>query len=64
MEKKKAIICTVLYAFVLVTVLTISFFVKNYDYGISLYNIIMSIVAYSWLGNSVVKFYNWLKNNE
>ena len=64
MEKKKAIICTVLYALVLVTVLTVSFFVKNDDYGISLYHIIMNIVAYSWIGNSVVRFYNWLKNNE
>lgn len=60
MSKKKAIICTVLYAIVLVVLLTVSFFIKNNEYGISLYQLITGMIANSWLGCSVGKFYEWL----
>lgn len=60
MSKKKAIVCTVLYVVMLVGVLTASFFIKNDEYGISLYQIIVGVIANSWLGCSVEKFYKWL----
>ncbi len=60
MSKKKAIVCTVLYVVMLVGVLTASFFIKNDEYGISLYQLIMSVVANICIGSSVEKFYKWL----
>ena len=60
MSKKKAIICTILYTIVLVVLLTASFFIKNNEYGISLYQIITGVIANAWLGCSVEKFYKWL----
>ena len=60
MAKKKAFICATLYAVVLVCVLTVSFYIKNENYGISLYQLIMNAVANAWLGCSVGKFYKWL----
>lgn len=60
MDKKKAVVCTILYVIVIVAVLTISFFVRNEEYGISLYQLIMCIVANTCIGSSVEKFYNWL----
>ena len=63
MNKKKAVICATLYAVVLVVVLTASFFIKNNEYGISLYQLITGVIANSWLGCSVEKFYKWLMSN-
>lgn len=60
MSKKKAILCTVLYIIVLVVSLTASFFIKNNEYGISLYQLITGVIANAWLGCSVEKFYKWL----
>lgn len=60
MSKNKAIVCTVLYAIVLVVSLIASFFIKNNAYGISLYQIITGMIANAWLGCSVEKFYKWL----
>lgn len=60
MRKKKAILCTVLYAIVLVVVLTFAFFIKSDITGISLYQLIMNIIANAWIGCSVDKFYKWL----
>lgn len=60
MSKKKAFVCTILYVIVLVGILTASFFVKKEAYGISLYQLIMTIIANIWLGCSITKFYEWL----
>lgn len=60
MSKKKAILCTVLYAIVLVVSLTVAFFIKSDITGISLYQLIMNVIANAWIGCSVGKFYKWL----
>lgn len=60
MSKKKAILCTALYTIVLVVALTAAFFIKSDITGISLYQLIMSMIANAWLGCSVEKFYKWL----
>lgn len=59
MSKWKARLCTALLVLVLAIVLTASFFVKNY-YGITLYQIIISAIAYLWIGERIEKFYKWL----
>lgn len=59
MSKWKARICTALFIIVLAVVLTTSFFVKSH-YGFSLYDIIISAIAYLWIGERIENFYNWL----
>lgn len=62
MSKWKAIICTALIVVAMTVVLTTSFFIKNY-YGVTLYQIIISAIAYLWIGEHIEKFYEWLRNN-
>lgn len=59
-NKKKAIVCTVLYTIVIVGALVGSAFIKNETIGISLYQIIMYAIAYVCIGNSVLRFYDWM----
>ena len=60
MNKWKARLCTALLVIVMVVVLTGSFFVKNM-YGVTLYQIIISGIAYIWIGEHIEKFYLWLQ---
>lgn len=64
MSKKKAVVCTILYAIVIIVVSTASLFIKSPVNGISLYQLIVSMIGSMWLGNSVVKFYEWLRKQE
>lgn len=59
MSKWKARLCTALLVIVMAVVLTASFFVKS-PYGFSLYQVIMSAIAYLWIGDHINKFYQWL----
>ena len=59
MSKWIARLCTALFVIVLTVILTASFFVKN-EYGISLYQIIISAIGYMWIGEHIEKFYQWL----
>ena len=61
MDKKKAVICTILYVIVISVIMTVSWFVRNEELGISLYQLIVGVIANMCLGNSVVKFYEWLR---
>lgn len=60
MDKKKAIVCTILYVIALTSILTASWFVKSKIAEINLYQLIMCAIGSIWVGNSVVKFYDWL----
>lgn len=60
MEKKKAIVCTILYATVIIGLLTGSIFIKNEELGIGLYQLIMYAIANVCIGNSIKKFYDWM----
>ena len=64
MSKKKAVVCTILYVIVIIVVSTASLFIKSPVNGISLYQLIVSMIGSMWLGNSVVKFYEWLRKQE
>ena len=64
MRKKKAVVCTILYAIVITVVLTASFFIKSAVNGISLYQLIVSMIGNMWIGNSVAKFYELLRKQE
>lgn len=60
MEKKKAIVCTVLLVVVITVALTASFFIKGEETGISLYGLIISAMGYWYIGERIKDFYNWL----
>ena len=60
MSKNKAILCTTLLLIVIAVMLTLSYFVRNEEYGLNLYNILMSAIAYHGIGNFLGKFYEWL----
>lgn len=59
MNKFKAIICTILYAVVLIVALIVAHSINGVC-GINLYQLIMNAIANAWLGYSVVKFYTWI----
>lgn len=63
MNQWKSIICTILYVIMITVVLTVSWFVKNEKLGISLYQLILNVIANMWIGTSVVKFYEWLRKD-
>ena len=60
MSKNKAVLCTILLMIVIGVVLTLSYFVRNEEYGLNLYNIIMSSFGYISIGGFLGKFYEWL----
>ena len=60
MSKKKAIVCTVLFAFTLMTLWIASFFVKGIDGSYILSHTIAYILSGVCMGNLIDKFYNWL----
>ena len=59
MNKKKAIICTILFIIVVSSALIGSTFIGNDD-GDTLFNLIISIAAGLWFGELVEKFYKWI----
>lgn len=60
MDKKKAIICTILFAILTIGVATALFFVKPYDSEISFFHIFSPVIVGWWLGERIGKFYDWL----
>lgn len=60
MSKKKAVVCTILFAIVFIAMLICTFFIKNYDGTVSLFNVIAAFVTGRWTANCIEKFYKWL----
>lgn len=60
MEKKKAIVCTSLFTVVPMSVFIGSFFVKNADETLVLFDLFAWIITGKWIADSIAKFYKWL----
>jgi hypothetical protein len=60
MDKKKAITCTILFAVVLFGLMLGSTMIKNH-WGDSLYSLISSCFCWVWIGERIVKFYDWMR---
>lgn len=60
MSKKKAVICTILFAIVFIAVLICTYFIKTYDGSMRLLYLISSFVTGKWIGDCVAKFYEWI----
>ena len=60
MNKRKAIICTILYIIVVTVALTALRFAESPINGINLYQLVMCVIGSIWVCASVIKFYEWL----
>lgn len=58
MNKKKAIICTLLFAVVLIVAIIGAMFVES-KY-VNLYELLANFAVIVWAYNQIEKFYNWL----
>ena len=60
MEKKKAIVCTILFAIVLIAIMICSFFIKTED-GMFRLCYAFGYTALGWcISDCIEKFYKWL----
>lgn len=60
MEKKKAVICTILFTIVLVAIAVCSFFVQTED-GMFILSYVFGYMATGWyMADCIEKFYKWL----
>lgn len=59
MNKKKAVICTILFSVILFSVFIGAFLIESH-YGFTLFDVIAPCIAGSWSGEQIKKFYNWL----
>lgn len=60
MNKKKAVICTILFTIVLAGAIVGAMFAKS-NFGFSLYDIVSDAVFFLWIANKINVFYNWLQ---
>lgn len=63
MSKKKAIICTVLFAIVMFGIYTATFLIKS-QYGFKLFDIVAPVICASWMADKMKKFYTWILKEE
>lgn len=60
MDKKKAVVCTVLFSIVVFGAYIATFFIKS-EYGFSLFDIVSPCICGAWSGGKIRTFYNWLR---
>ena len=60
MNKKKAVICTILFAIVFITILICTSFIKSYNGSFSLFTLISAFVTGRWTSHCIEKFYKWI----
>ncbi len=60
MEKKKAVICTILFAIVIVVIAICSLMIRSEDGSLSLFTLLSYTITGGWLSDCVHKFYKWL----
>ena len=64
MSKKKAVICTIMFAIMVVGIGIAFMFVKPYGSEMSLFHVFCPIIVGQWLGERIGKFYDWLRKND
>lgn len=60
MSKKKAVICTILFAIVFIAVLIGAYFIETYDGSVRLIYLVSAFVTGMWVSDCIEKFYKWL----
>lgn len=59
MDRKKLIVCTVLFAIVVIGIAVGAYFITDED-GFSLGYIVSAIISGIWLSKKIMEFYVWL----
>ena len=63
MNKKKSIVCTILFAVIIVGAYVGTIFIKSH-FGFSLYEIVAPVISSFWICERIEKFYSWLIKEE
>lgn len=64
MNRNKAIICTIIFAVVIIAIAIAMLFIKPYNIETSLFHMFCPIIVGQWCGERIRKFYNWLRKND
>jgi len=64
MSKKKAVICTIIFAIMVVGIGIAFMFVKPYESEMSLFHAFCPFIVGQWLSERIGKFYDWLRKND
>ena len=59
MDKKKAIVCTVLFGVIVLGTFISTLLIKS-KYGFSIFDVISPCICGAWAGGKVRAFYKWL----
>lgn len=59
MDKKKAIICTILFSVIVMAIFIASVLIEN-KCGNTPYDIFSPFIVGAWMGGKIEAFYNWL----
>ncbi len=62
MEKKKAVVCTILYTIILIAIAVASWFIKTEDGMFRLWYMFGSMSLGWFIGTRIEMFYKWLTN--
>lgn len=60
MEKKKAVICTILFAIIVITITIVLMIIKPYGGEISLFHAFSPTIVGFWIVDRIEGFYKWL----
>jgi hypothetical protein len=60
MNKKKALVCTIIFAIVIIGIFTACVFVKPHDSELSFFYIFSPVIVWHWVGERIGMFYKWL----
>lgn len=59
MDKKKAVICTILFGVIMIAMFGATFYIEN-DNSLTLFEFLSPTICGLWVGERVGKFYKWL----
>lgn len=63
MTKKKAVICTIMFAIMVVGIGIALMLVKPYESEISLFHAFCPLIVGQWFAERINKFYDWLRKD-
>lgn len=61
MNKKKAIVCTIIFTIIIFSVVIVLMCLKPYGSKESLFHIFCHFIVGDWIGKHIVDFYDWLR---
>ena len=64
MTKKKAVICTIMFAIMVAGICIAFMLVKPYKSEMSLFHAFCPMIVGRWLGERIGKFYDWLRKGD